>query len=208
MKPVIFFDWDGTLGDSMQLCIEEQRETLRQMNLPDQPDEVLALCNGPTVVEAAALIGVPPERVEEYCRVRFDCEVELVKRSRLFPGVPEMLSELRNHADLCIVSNGMEQYIKSCLKLFSLEDTFCRVAWWHPQRSKTQNLALLMEELQPERAVMVGDRIGDIRAGKANGLLTFVATYGCGNDQEWAEADFRADNVAELLAQLLQWVKA
>lgn len=208
MKPVIFFDWDGTLADSIQLCIEEQRETLRQMNLPDQPDEVLALCNGPTFVEAAPLIGIPPDRVEEYCRVRSACETTLVEKSRLFPGVPEMLNELRNHADLCIVSNGMEPYIKFCLKLFGMEDVFCRVMWYHPERTKAQNLALLMEELQPERAVMVGDRIGDIHAGHANGIPAIAAAFGYGNDQEWAEADFRADNVAELHAQLLQWVKA
>ena len=25
MKPVIFFDWDGTLADSMNLCVAEIR---------------------------------------------------------------------------------------------------------------------------------------------------------------------------------------
>ena len=69
-------------------------------------------------------------------------------------------------------------------------------------------LGVAMEELQPERAVMVGDRIGDIRAGHANGIPAIAAAFGYGNDQEWAEADFRADNVEELHAQLLQWVKS
>jgi phosphoglycolate phosphatase-like HAD superfamily hydrolase len=59
MKPVIFFDWDGTLCDSMQLCIEENRNTLRLLCLPDQPDEVLRRCNGPTFEEAAPIIGIP-----------------------------------------------------------------------------------------------------------------------------------------------------
>ena len=40
-KPVIFFDWDGTLCDSMQLCIEENRSTLLLLEMPNQPDEVL-----------------------------------------------------------------------------------------------------------------------------------------------------------------------
>ena len=48
MKPVIFFDWDGTLADSMNPCVAEIRQALITMRLPDLPDDVLRQCNGPT----------------------------------------------------------------------------------------------------------------------------------------------------------------
>ena len=48
MKPIIFFDWDGTLADSMNLCVAEIRQALITMRLPDLPDDVLRQCNGPT----------------------------------------------------------------------------------------------------------------------------------------------------------------
>ena len=48
MKPVIFFDWDGTLADSMNLCVAEIRQALITMRLPDLPDDVLRQCNGPS----------------------------------------------------------------------------------------------------------------------------------------------------------------
>lgn len=35
-KTAIFFDWDGTLADSMPLCIEQIRRTLEELNLPPQ----------------------------------------------------------------------------------------------------------------------------------------------------------------------------
>lgn len=207
-KPTIFFDWDGTLCDSMQLCIEENRNTLLAMGLPDQPDEVLRQCNGPTFEEAAPLIGIPADRMEEYCRIRLACALDLVpKVNRLFPGARELLDALRDKADLCIVSNGTEAYLKLCLKQFGLEDVFRLVIWCHPERTKTQNLALAIAETQPERAVMVGDRTGDIRAGKANGLRTIAAAFGYGNDAEWAEADLRADTMAELQRILLDFTK-
>lgn len=207
-KPTIFFDWDGTLCDSMQLCIEENRNTLLAMGLPDQPDEVLRQCNGPTFEEAAALIGIPADRMEEYCRIRLACALDLVpKVNRLFPGARELLDALRDKADLCIVSNGTEAYLKLCLKQFGLEDVFRLVIWCHPERTKTQNLALAIAETQPERAVMVGDRTGDIHAGKANGLPTIAAAFGYGNDAEWAEADLRADTMAELQRILLDFTK-
>ena len=207
-KNVIFFDWDGTLCDSMQLCIEENRNTLRRLGLPDQPDEVLRRCNGPTFEEAAPIIGVPPERMEEYCRVRLSCALDLVpKVNRLFPGARELLTALAPHAELCIVSNGTEAYLKLCLKQFGLENVFRRVVWCHPERTKAQNLALLLEEMQPVRAVMVGDRLGDIHAGKANGLPTIAAAFGYGSDAEYAEADQRADTMAELQSILLKFAK-
>lgn len=205
-KPVIFFDWDGTLCDSMQLCIEENRSTLRLLGLPDQPDEVLRRCNGPTFEEAAPIIGVPEERMEEYCRIRLSCALALVEKvNRLFPGARELLSALKDKAELCIVSNGTQAYLTRCMQHFGLEGVFHRIVWSHPERTKTQNLAGLMAELQPERAVMVGDRIGDIRAGRENGLTTIAAAFGYGNDAEYAEADLRADSMAQLQEMLLHF---
>lgn len=208
MKPVIFFDWDGTLCDSMTLCIEENRTTLRKMGLPDQPDEVLRRCNGPTFEEAAPMIGIPADRMEEYCRIRLSCALELVdKVNRLFPGARELLAALREHALLCIVSNGTQAYLTRCMQHFGLEGVFYRIVWCHPERTKTENLALLIDELHPERAVMVGDRIGDIRAGKENGLPTIAAAFGYGSDEEYVHADLRADSMTELQELLLRFTK-
>lgn len=206
MKPVICFDWDGTLCDSMELCIQENRTTLLKMGLPDQPDEVLRRCNGPTFEEAATFIGIPADRMDEYCRIRLACALDLVpKVNRLFPGAKELLAALAPHAELCIVSNGTEAYLTRCIKQFGLEGVFHRIVWCHPERTKTQNLALLLAEIQPERAVMVGDRIGDIRAGKENGLPTIAAAFGYGNDAEFVQADQRANTMEELQEQLLRF---
>ena len=204
MKPVILFDWDGTLCDSMTLCIEENRTTLRKMGLPDQPDEVLRRCNGPTFEEAAPIIGIPADRMEEYCRIRLSCALDLVdKVNRLFPGARALLDALKDKALLCILSNGTEAYLTRCMQHFGMEGVFHRIVWCHPERTKTQNLALLLKELQPERAIMVGDRAGDIRAGADNGLPTIAAVFGYGSDEEYAQATQRAATMAELQELLL-----
>ena len=54
---------------------------------------------------------------------------------------------------------------------------------------------------------MVGDRIGDIRAGKENALPTIAAAFGYGNAAEWAEADATAYSMEELQAMLLKFTK-
>ncbi len=209
MKPVIFFDWDGTLCDSMNLCIQENRSALLQMGLPDQPDDVLRRCNGPTYAECLPIIGVPAERMAEYCRTRLACSLVLApKVNRLYPGAKELLTALSAKATLCIVSNGTREYLTLCQQVFGVEGMFHRVAHSRPDRTKTQNLAALIAELQPEKAVMVGDRIGDIRAGIDNGLPTIAAAFGYGSDEEYAHAACRADTMAELQALLLQFCES
>lgn len=205
MRPVICFDWDGTLCDSMELCIHENAATLRAMGLPAKPERVLRACNGPSFEEAAPMLGIPPDRLEEYCRVRLGEALKLVPQvNRLFPGAKALLTELKEKADLCVVSNGTAAYLELCMRQFGLEGVFTRIVSSRPGRTKTDNLAALLRDLRPEKAVMVGDRLGDILAGKNNGLPTVAAAFGYGSDAEYAQAEYRVNTMAELL----DWLKA
>ena len=208
MKPVIIFDWDGTLCDSMALCIHENRMALERLGLPAVPEATLRACNGPTFEEAAPMLGVPAERMDEYCRVRLECALSLVPTvNRLFPGAKELLTALAPHADMCIVSNGTAPYLRLCKDVFGLHGVFHRTVTSHLERTKSQNLALLLEELKPQRAIMVGDRLGDIRAGRDNGLPTIAACFGYGNDAEYAQADMRAESMEALQQMLLDFCR-
>ena len=40
-KPVIYFDWDGTLADSMDLCMGEIALSLEWMGLPPRTESEL-----------------------------------------------------------------------------------------------------------------------------------------------------------------------
>ena len=203
MKTVIFFDWDGTLCDSMELCIRENRMTLEKMGLPAQPEETLRACNGPTYREAVPILGVPAERTEEYCRIRLATALSILPEiNRMYDGAREMLLTLQPHADMCIVSNSSMEYLQLCLRTFGLEGVFSRVAAAQIGRTKTQNLAALLNEMRPERAVMIGDRLGDIAAGADNGLLTIACDYGYGSPAEWERADYHAASVQDLEAML------
>ena len=203
MRPLICFDWDGTLADSMNLCITEIRETLLEMKLPVPPNDVLTQCNGPTFEGTVDILHVPRNRTEEYMQIRQQKELSLVPEvNRLFPGIREMLDALRPMADLCIVSNGTTEYISLCLRTFRLTDVFTHVVTSLPGCTKSDRLRSLLTETQPALAVMVGDRLGDIKAGADNHLPTIAACYGFGNDEEYNQATARAESVASLQAML------
>lgn len=206
-RPVIFFDWDGTIADSMPLCIGEITLAIQRMGLPVPPVEKLKACNGPTYEESIAVLELPPERGEEFLRLRKEAEMELVPQvQQFFPGIREMLEELRTFADLAIVSNGLQEYLELSTRVMQVEDVFTRLQAHIPGKSKAEALGLLMADMQPEKCVMVGDRLGDITAGKANGIPTVAACYGFGNEEEYAQADHRANSakeMTELLKKLL-----
>ncbi len=206
MKPVIFFDWDGTLADSMPLCIQQLQAALSRVDLPPKTPEELALCNGPTYEESVNVLRIPPDKAQAFLAARLEAELALVpKVQRLFPGVREMLAALRPVADLVVLSNGLPQYLSLSLRTLALTDAFVRVQPAIPGKTKREALALLLDELKPARAVMVGDRLGDLDAGRANGLPTIAACYGFGTPREWAEADEQAESVERLTALLLDF---
>ena len=204
-RPVIFFDWDGTLADSMPLCLAEVRLALERMNMPELPETLIAQCNGPTYEESVKVLGIPEERAKEFLHERKEAEMALVPTvQRLFPGVRGMLDSLRDMADLAIISNGMPEYLALSLRVMKLEDAFVRVQGQMPGKTKGEALSAVLAELAPSRAVMVGDRLGDLLAGRQNGLPTIAACYGYGNEAEYAHADMQARTVAELTALLKQ----
>ena len=182
-RPVIFFDWDGTLADSMPLCIAEIRLALERMGMPELPEALIAQCNGPTYEESVGVLGIPEERAKEFLHERKEAEMALVPTvQRLFPGVRGMLDSLRETADLAIISNGMPEYLTLSLRVMGLEKAFVRVQGQIPGKTKGEALSVVLAELTPSRAVMVGDRLGDLLAGRQNGLPTVAACYGYGNE--------------------------
>ena len=206
-KPAIIFDWDGTLADSMDLCIGEVRLALTRLGLPVPPEEVIRQCNGPTFEESIPLLGIPRARAEEYLRVRLQAGLELCPRvNRLFPGIRELLLSLRDRAELCIASNGTADYLNLCQRVFGLEGVFRAVQAAQHGRPKARAVADILAELRPCAAIMVGDRLGDIEAGKANGLPTLCAGYGYGDADEWAAADQVAEDVASLQRLLERFI--
>lgn len=205
---LICFDWDGTIADSMPLCIQECRKALLHFGLPDLPDETLRKCNGPTDWDACAILGVPDDMRHDYVRVRSGFGLQLMPEYvTLFEGVGPMLHRLSGLARLAVVSNGQQDYIQASMKQFQVDDAFCAYKAYTEGRTKAQLLGDLLQELKPARAIMIGDRLGDLQAGKANGLPTIAATFGYGNDAEYAVADVRCQDAASLEQALMAWIR-
>jgi phosphoglycolate phosphatase len=118
-----------------------------------------------------------------------------------------MLKELRKEADLVIVSNGYPEYIDRSLDITKTREIFAHVQSCIEGLNKTQVLALLPETMKPEKCIMVGDRTGDIIAGRENGVPTIAAAFGYGTPEEWALADMQAVSVGHLTEMLQAFIR-
>lgn len=206
-KTLVIFDFDGTIVDSMQLAIIGARKTLQQMNLPDFPDdEMLRKVNGPTMEETSELLNVPPNLQQDYIRQCSGNNMELLPTlQRCFDGIPEMLEKISGSASVAIASNGKNEYISKSLDMLNLWKYFSHVLTSSTGMPKEKQIETLLKSVHPSKAIMVGDRAGDIRAGKLNGLPTICTKYGYGTAEEWAMADDTAQNVNELAEKLMKF---
>ena len=206
-RPVIYFDWDGTLGDSMDLCLGEIRLALKRMGLHEVEEEKIRACNGPTHEESVGVLGLDPAIGPEFLRQRRIAEQELIPQLlTVYPGTEQMLASLSQIADLAIVSNGQADYIRTSVEIMGYARYFTRLQASIPGLGKTEVLRKMLEEMQPERACLVGDRRTDIEAGYANALPTLAVTYGYGEAQEFVHATARAGSVAAAQHMLETWV--
>jgi phosphoglycolate phosphatase-like HAD superfamily hydrolase len=55
-------------------------------------------------------------------------------------------------------------------------------------------------QVRPDRAVMVGDSVGDVLAGKQAGMVTCALTYGLGKREDLIQAnpDYLAEDIWDL----------
>jgi len=203
---MIIFDFDGTLIDSMNLCVTELRNTFRDMNLPVPPEEELKKYNGPTHEETVKILGLKKEVEKEFCKTRRVYQMALREScQQMYPGVMKMLDVLSACADLFIASNAGQDYIDESLRHWGIGKYFVKALGGDADHTKGQLVGDLVREHRPFRAAMVGDRLTDILAGKENGLCTIAAAYGFGTPLEWQEADKQAYSVEELTDICLQF---
>lgn len=221
MNPHVFlFDMDGTLLDSRAAVCDAVAAGLRrayaEFDLPiAEPDrDLIADCMGlPTDLYFER--AYPPATVPENLRPAFalaygrhtaDEEVVAIARgeTRLYDGVDEALAELKRRGhELLLFSNAGEIYFDAVVEGHGLRRHFTRTLSLERARDegiaadKTGMVRALVDD--PARAVVVGDRAGDIEAGRAAGARTTGCLYGFGSRNELRAADWLVDGPLEWL---------
>lgn len=208
---VVLFDLDGTLIDPARGLIASVQSALAALGAPVPPADALAYFIGPPLRWSFPQALGDESRVEEAIALyRAAYAGGLMFEANVYDGVRETLAALlADGARLMVCTSKPHPYARRLLAHFDLLDCFERVYGAELDGrfdDKVELMAHLVaqERLAPERAVMIGDRLFDIRAAKASGLAAIGALWGYGDAAELRDhgADALCASAAELPAAI------
>lgn len=211
MRKGVLFDLDGTLWDSSQEVAQSWVQTLE--SCPD-------ITRKPTVAEIQSVMGkvteeiadilfaeVPPaRRMEVIVQCLMEENAYLGRYGgKIFPGLVEMLKELkRRKYHLSIVSNCQVGYIETFLEYYGLEEYMDDFeSYGGTGRPKGENIRLVIERNQLDRAVYVGDTKGDYEAAKLAGVPFIHTRTGYGSLEEETPVVWELGQVPDMAEKIL-----
>lgn len=179
----ILFDLDGTLINSLPAYILSFQQNIRETTgRKVSAGELTSRISVPT----PRILGyyAPPEQIPAMVARHNDLMRQNADQIRFYPGVPQALRTLRAAGlKLGVVTSQIEGEIATARAAMNVEDL---IDVWinsnmvaHPKPAPDPVL-LALEKLgeAPETAMMVGDSIYDLGAGKAAGVRTAAVTWG------------------------------
>ena len=179
----ILFDLDGTLINSLPAYIVSFQQNIREVTGRDvSADELAAHISIPTprILEHYAA----PEQIPGMVARHNEWMRQNASRIKFYPGVPEALRSLRAAGlKLGVVTSQIEGELATTRAALGIDDLIH--VWIHSDlvahpKPAPDPVLLALERLgeAPETAIMVGDSIYDLSAGKAAGVRTAAVTWG------------------------------
>jgi len=216
-KPeMILIDVDGTLVDSvpdLAYCIDEM---MKQLELPAHGEAEVRnwVGNGVERLVRRGLIGQldgePDEALfEKAYPIFLDLyAVNTSQRSSLYPGVREGLDYMKAAGyTLGCVTNKAAQFTIPLLKDLGIYDDFENIVCGDTLAKKKPDPLPLLHSAEvlgvtPEKSLMLGDSVSDVKAARAAGFQIICMSYGYnhGVDIRESNPDAVIDSMVELKA--------
>ena len=211
MTALILFDFDGTLADTAtDLAAAANRQRTRR-GLDPMPIEILrpfSSAGARGLLRCALDMGTDHPDYEE-SRLQFlkDYEAAMIVDTRLFDGVPELLTQIKDAGmKWGIVTNKATYLATPIVEALGLADDWAALVCGDTtDHAKPHPLPLLhaaqVAGFGVDRCLYVGDDIRDIQAARAAGMPSIAAAYGyCGPDHpvETWQADHCAYSAREI----------
>lgn len=199
----VVFDLDGTLVDSLPDIVASFQHAFTTVGLAPPADaEVRALIGQP--LEAMYLCFAPAHVPALVAAYREHYPRNFVNRSRPFPGVTDVLVELRARGyRLAVATTKRTDMARRFVDALGLGAALDHVQGTDgfPHKPAPDVVHRALAALGTGGTWMVGDTAFDVEAGRAAGLRTYAVTWGTHAESELAAA--RPDELQPDLARLL-----
>jgi len=214
MIHTIFFDLDGTLTDSAPGIIHSVQYALKKYGIEAEENDLRSFIGPPLVHSFQERFGFDHDKALEavtYYREYFTAGGMF--ENSVYPGVEEMLQKLKEDGlVLAVATSKPELFSKQILEHFALTRYFDFIggaAMDESRATKVEVLSYALQELQvdPAKAVMIGDRENDIEAASLLGTESIGVLYGYGSQEELANAGAKvfADTPMDICRIISGW---
>ena len=185
MEKLVIFDIDGTLHKTEVMSTGAYRDVMTKLGLPVPGLETLKLTYGLGTQAIHELLGIPFETVEKWKTLFSKYEKKHIARSAVaYDGAIEALEQLsKSGVRLALCSLCTDEYMKAIVDKFRIRHLIRYTRNESVSDNKSELVRQLLIESAADRAVMVGDRIFDIWAAKANGVASVGCLYGYGSEE-------------------------
>jgi phosphoglycolate phosphatase len=210
-RTAILLDLDGTLTDNYTGIARSIRHALAALGAPEPHDEALQHCVGPPLRASFARLlatgdAALVERAIAHYRERY-ADVGW-QENVPYDGITEMLRALVARGEsLFLCTSKPALYAQRIAARFGLDPFLAGIygadlAGTFDDKARLVAHLMAREGLEPAGSVMVGDRVHDLRAARANGLAALGVLWGYGSRDELAAADALVESPAGLVAAL------
>ena len=220
MWNTVLFDLDGTLSDSapgITRCVQYALE--KEFGIIRQPEELIEFVGPPLKEQFMLYTGCNDEMGDKaVARYRERYRPVGIFENSLYPGIPELLMQLKNEGfRIALSSSKPEEFCHQILERFEIAQYFDVVCGSDMEGRHTDKAEVVEEVLhrlgmenRREEVVLVGDRKYDIIGARQRGVGTIGVSYGYGSREEleleWP--DCIVDTVTELRNVLIGQARA
>ena len=204
---VVVFDIDGTLIDTREFILQAYQHTIQKHGYPVPARATIAALIGHKIEECYAVL-VPGVETAPLVADHALFQAGNINLTHAYDGAREVIDAIKNRGLKIVLWTGRKEHIQTVLSHCGFDqDEFAAVVDAQMvEHGKPDPEGLLLglgiADLLPEQAIMVGDAVVDIEAGRHGGVAATIAvTHGFGTRDALigADPDYMVNSLPELL---------
>lgn len=176
----VIFDWNGVITDSLKLDHSIFIDDIKKKNL--KASESLKFYRdlyNSNIFKALLKIGFTKQDFEndvEYKRLY----LENMHKSKIFPGMKQVLKTLKRKYKLAMVSSNYKAAIDTFNRKYGLGGIFDCILTADEHKMKEEKIKIFLDKfyLKKSEVIFIGDVVSDIMACRKTGLKIIAVTWG------------------------------
>ncbi len=181
MPDAVLFDFDGTVADTLEMVVQIGKRLMERdgYDLPEElEDASVSELRQYTKSELLGMLPFSKVKLPQYMQEVRTAMLDRADEITLFDGMQEEIESLSEDYTLGLLSSNSAAVAERVLKGAGLLDRFTEVQGGIPLFGKSGQIRALLDTIDAEAPVYLGDTVGDIDACKHDDIPIISVTWG------------------------------